>query len=99
MYKGARVAAVVPAHNEEAHIGRVIATMPDFVDEIVVVDDLSSDATAELAEAAGDPPGTGVRHQRQPRGGGGGPPRPPTPLPPRAGGHPRHGRGGQMGPR
>ena len=64
MYKGARVAAVVPAHNEEAHIGRVIATMPDFVDEIVVVDDLSSDATAELAEAAGDSRVTVIRHER-----------------------------------
>jgi glycosyltransferase involved in cell wall biosynthesis len=64
MYKGARVAAVVPAHNEEAHIGRVIATMPDFVDEIVVVDDLSTDRTAELAESAGDPRVTLIRHEQ-----------------------------------
>jgi glycosyltransferase involved in cell wall biosynthesis len=64
MYKGARVAAVVPAHNEQAHIGQVIATMPDFVDDIVVVDDLSSDDTAAIAEASGDSRVTVIRHER-----------------------------------
>jgi len=64
MYKGARIAAVVPAHNEEAHIGRVIATMPDFVDEIVVVDDLSTDSTAQLAEDVGDARVTVIRHEQ-----------------------------------
>jgi glycosyltransferase involved in cell wall biosynthesis len=63
MYKGARVAAVVPAHNEAEHIGRVIATMPDIVDEIVVVDDLSTDSTAALAQATGDARVTVIRHE------------------------------------
>jgi len=36
---------VVPAYNEEKLIGRVIETMPDFVDKIIVVDDCSSDST------------------------------------------------------
>lgn len=50
MYKGARVAVVVPAYNEEAQIGRVLDTMPGFVDLIVVVDDASTDRTPlELA--------------------------------------------------
>jgi glycosyltransferase involved in cell wall biosynthesis len=47
VYKEKSVAAVVPAYNEEKLIGRVIETMPDFVDWIVVVDDCSSDRTAQ----------------------------------------------------
>ena len=50
-----RIAAVVPAHNEVLHIGRVIETMPEYVDVIVVIDDASTDGTAESARAAGDP--------------------------------------------
>jgi glycosyltransferase involved in cell wall biosynthesis len=41
------IAAVVPAYNEEKLIGRVIETMPDFVDRIIVVDDYSHDSTRE----------------------------------------------------
>lgn len=62
MYKGAIVAAVVPAHNEAMHIQRVIQTMPDVIDHIVVVDDCSSDATTELATAVGDPRVSVIRH-------------------------------------
>lgn len=40
------VAVVVPAYNEEKQIGRVLATMPHFVDRIVVVNDCSTDNTA-----------------------------------------------------
>jgi len=47
------VAVVVPAYNEERLIDRVLDTMPDLVDRIIVVDDLSSDATAERLQAAG----------------------------------------------
>jgi len=38
---------VVPAYNEEKLIGRVIESMPDFVDKIIVVDDCSQDGTVE----------------------------------------------------
>jgi len=48
MYRGKKTAVVVPAYNEETLIGRVIETMPDFVDTIVVVDDASTDATAQV---------------------------------------------------
>jgi len=44
---GCSVGVVVPAYNEERQIGRVLETMPQFVDHIIVVDDRSSDATLE----------------------------------------------------
>jgi glycosyltransferase involved in cell wall biosynthesis len=47
MYKDHTIAAVVPAYNEETSISRVIETMPEYVDRIVVVDDASRDGTAE----------------------------------------------------
>lgn len=50
MYKGKSVAVVVPAYNEEKLIGRVIETIPDFVDHLVIVDDLSTDKTVEIVE-------------------------------------------------
>lgn len=46
MYEKKRIAVVVPAFNEEKLIGRVIETMPDYVDSIIVVDDVSNDETA-----------------------------------------------------
>lgn len=48
MYEGKTIAVVVPAHNEEKLIGRVLETMPDFVDLIIVVDDASTDQTSTL---------------------------------------------------
>ncbi len=45
MYKEKTIAVVVPAYNEEKLIGRVLETMPDWVDKIVVVNDASKDNT------------------------------------------------------
>jgi glycosyltransferase involved in cell wall biosynthesis len=61
MLEGARVVVVVPAFEEEPRITRVITTMPSFVDHIVVVDDDSSDATADVALRAG---ADVIRHER-----------------------------------
>lgn len=49
MLEGSSVVVVVPAFCEEAHVGQVVATMPGFVDAVVVVDDGSSDATSARA--------------------------------------------------
>jgi len=51
MYKGKTIGVVVPAYNEELLIGRVIETMPDFVDKVVVVDDSSKDQTRTIVES------------------------------------------------
>lgn len=70
MYEDHRIAAVVPAYNEEKLIGKVITTMPEFVDHIVVVDDMSSDGTAEAALATGDPRLVVIRHEENTGVGG-----------------------------
>jgi len=48
VYEDRRIAVVVPAYNEETQIGKVIETMPDYVDRIVVIDDCSMDRTSEV---------------------------------------------------
>ena len=45
---------MVPAYNEECYIQQVIATIPSFVDHIVVVDDCSTDKTYKVATNSGD---------------------------------------------
>ena len=51
MYKTRSVAVIVPAYNEETQIARVLTTMPEFVDRIVVVDDCSADSTCEVVNS------------------------------------------------
>ena len=48
-----RIAAVIPAFNEEVAIGSVALLTGEHVDEVIVVDDGSSDRTAHVAEMAG----------------------------------------------
>jgi glycosyltransferase involved in cell wall biosynthesis len=50
LYKNKVVAVVIPAYNEEKLIGRVISTMPPYVDFIIVVDDASKDKTCQVVE-------------------------------------------------
>ena len=44
------IGVVIPARNEEEHLPKVLETIPDFVDKIVVVDDGSTDTTASIAK-------------------------------------------------
>lgn len=50
MLNNKTIAVVVPAYNEEKQIGRVIETMPEFVDRIVIVNDYSEDRTDEIVK-------------------------------------------------
>lgn len=56
-----RVVAIIPAYNEERTIGSVVLRAMAHVHDVVVVDDGSTDATAQIAEAAG---AIVVRHKR-----------------------------------
>jgi glycosyltransferase involved in cell wall biosynthesis len=48
MYKNKVICVVVPAYNEATQIGKVITTMPDYIDHIVVIDDASTDGTPNV---------------------------------------------------
>jgi glycosyltransferase involved in cell wall biosynthesis len=48
MYRDKVIGVVVPAYNEETQISGTVTSMPDFVDRIVVIDDMSTDGTAEI---------------------------------------------------
>ncbi|KJR40692.1 glycosyl transferase family protein [Candidatus Magnetoovum chiemensis] len=50
MYKDKKIGVVVPAYNEEKLIYRVMDTMPEFVDVIIVIDDASKDQTVKIVE-------------------------------------------------
>jgi glycosyltransferase involved in cell wall biosynthesis len=64
MLSGARVVVVVPAYDVEDRVAQVVATMPAWVDEIVIVDDASHDGTARAVERVGDPRASVIRHAR-----------------------------------
>ncbi|HMA33320.1 MAG TPA: glycosyltransferase family 2 protein [Chloroflexia bacterium] len=53
MYKGLTVSVVIPCFNEERGIGAVLQRMPDYIDEVVVVDNNSADGTARIAREHG----------------------------------------------
>lgn len=53
MYDGHTIGVVVPAYNEAGHVGKVIETIPAYVDHVYVVDDASTDDTwVEIREHA-----------------------------------------------
>ena len=51
MLKDKTIAIVVPAFNEATQIGKVIETMPEYVDKIVIIDDCSTDETLDVVES------------------------------------------------
>lgn len=53
MYKGLSVTVVIPCLNEEDGIRAVLGAAPEWVDEVIVVDNGSTDRTAEVARELG----------------------------------------------
>ena len=47
------ICALIPAFNEAAHIAQVVEGARPYVESVIVIDDGSSDGTAELARKAG----------------------------------------------
>lgn len=53
VYRGRTVSVVIPCYNEESGIRYVLERMPAYVDDVVVVDNASTDDTAQVAAALG----------------------------------------------
>ncbi len=53
MYNGQRITVITPCLNEEQGIQEVLRRMPAFVDEVIVVDNNSTDRTSEVAARLG----------------------------------------------
>ncbi len=53
MINNKSISLVIPAKNEEKNIKQTIKSAPSYIDEIIVVDNGSTDKTAQVAEKAG----------------------------------------------
>src|SRR5512133_3736060 len=53
MYKSLSITVIIPCLNEEQGIEKVLRAMPAFVDEIIVVDNNSTDRTSDVAASLG----------------------------------------------
>ena len=64
MFKGRRIAVVVPAFNEVGKIARTLRSVPGFVDHVIVVDDASQDGTGRIARRSQRRGLAVLRHER-----------------------------------
>ncbi|MFH1350871.1 MAG: glycosyltransferase family 2 protein [Pseudomonadota bacterium] len=53
MKGGQKVGVIIPVLDEERGIGRVISAIPEWVDDIIVVDNGSTDRTVQIARSRG----------------------------------------------
>jgi glycosyltransferase involved in cell wall biosynthesis len=64
VYRGLRIAIVMPAYQVANYVGQAVRSVPSWVDEVLVIDDASSDETATTVAALGDPRVTMIRRRR-----------------------------------
>jgi hypothetical protein len=53
MYKNNSITVIIPCLNEEQGVEQILRAMPGFVDEVIVVDNASTDRTSEIAAKLG----------------------------------------------
>lgn len=53
MYKSQKITVIIPCLNEEQGIEKVLRRMPEFVDQVIVVDNGSTDRTSDVAKSFG----------------------------------------------
>jgi len=69
MHRDQKISMVIPCYNEEEGVEELLKEIPEFVDEVVVVDNNSTDGTARVARSGGARvvpekiPGYGAAHR------------------------------------
>ena len=53
VYKDQKITVIIPCLNEEQGIEKVLKRMPAFVDQVIVVDNGSTDRTSDVSQALG----------------------------------------------
>jgi dolichol-phosphate hexosyltransferase len=53
VYKSQKITVIIPCLNEEQGIEQVLRRMPEFVDQVIVVDNGSTDHTSDIAHSLG----------------------------------------------
>ena len=53
MYNGESITVIIPCLNEEQGVEQVLRAMPEFIDEVIVVDNGSTDSTRQVARSFG----------------------------------------------
>lgn len=53
MYQSKTISLLIPCYNEEKGLNKLLQNKPPFIDEIIVIDNASTDATAEIAARYG----------------------------------------------
>src|SRR3954451_17202254 len=53
MYKGQTITVIIPCLNEEQGIEKVLSRLPEFVDQVIVVDNGSTDRSSDVALSLG----------------------------------------------
>jgi glycosyltransferase involved in cell wall biosynthesis len=61
---GISIAVVIPAYRVERQISSVIASIPSYIDHIIVVDDASPDQTSEIVKSISRPNLHLIRHSK-----------------------------------
>lgn len=54
MYKGKKIAVLIPCYNEASQILNVLKGIPPFIDEVIVIDDKSTDHTVDVVKSYPD---------------------------------------------
>lgn len=64
MLNNKTISLIIPCKNEQDSIGRLLRRVPKYIDEVIVVDNNSSDNTAQVAQKFGAKVITEKRHDR-----------------------------------
>ena len=53
MYKNTKISLVIPCYNEEAGIAEILKRISSLFDEVIIVDNASTDRTSDVARSLG----------------------------------------------